>query len=754
MSLLQSFTDPNVQKFLVPVGLGMLTIALGWLVNQLPPLRNVHQGWKVLWVTIKAAISVVLIGNSADALEVMAGNDKAKQLAGITFVIVLVALLIGIAVDIWKLIRTPASAETIAPDLTRNDRLQATLMDSVRHKWIYSVLENPNSLYQRSRLELGLQEQPEWVRHWLSRGQRESNWRALPPGTRIVDEFEKLGRGATLLILGEPGGGKTTLLLELARDLLDRRIERKAIVPVKSLETERQIRSAKLTQLRLSAAIEAGASVKFQLEQEIAAEELRLQQIDREIDLALGKSRTNSRTGIPVVLNLSSWGALKTAGKEVVKFEDWLIEELYINYLVNQSLGRAWIQNDELLLLLDGLDEVKQEYRDRCVTAIHEFHQQHMAIEMVVCCRIQDYQALSNRLTNFRESVVVLPLALEQVDDYLRQAGTQLDRFREAIWQDKKLQHLASRPLFLAIAALAYQNHSADELINLSEQQQLKILFDRYVERMFVQRPMEESDQKQMIRWLGILARQMGTKKEFLIERMQPTEWLSSVPKWQYRVMIGTMIGLIIWLIIELIYKLPLGWINESDLKLSMAAGLTFGTILGLTGALDSIYLIEALKISRLGRFDTQSREKLLLGMFGGMMTGGPIGALIVGLIFALKADIQKRTIPNQGIWNSFHNMLLTGSANIILSIALYKAGITRVVLDAICLPLLATFTFGGALTCLQHGILRLVLYWAKRIPWNWVIFFKQAEDRLFIQQIGGSFIFVHRYLQEHFAER
>src|SRR5689334_20103301 len=44
--------------------------------------------------------------------------------------------------------------------------------------------------------------------------------RPLPHGTRIITVFDTL-RGA-VLILGAPGAGKTTTLLELARDLLDR----------------------------------------------------------------------------------------------------------------------------------------------------------------------------------------------------------------------------------------------------------------------------------------------------------------------------------------------------------------------------------------------------------------------------------------------------------------------------------------------------------------------------------------------------
>jgi predicted NACHT family NTPase len=42
----------------------------------------------------------------------------------------------------------------------------------------------------------------------------------MPAGTPIIQVFDNLG--SALLILGAPGTGKTTLLLELAQELLER----------------------------------------------------------------------------------------------------------------------------------------------------------------------------------------------------------------------------------------------------------------------------------------------------------------------------------------------------------------------------------------------------------------------------------------------------------------------------------------------------------------------------------------------------
>jgi hypothetical protein len=39
-----------------------------------------------------------------------------------------------------------------------------------------------------------------------------------------------------------------------------------------------------------------------------------------------------------------------------------------------------------------------------------------------------------------------------------------------------------------------------------------------------------------------------------------------------------------------------------------------------------------------------------------------------------------------------------------------------------------------------------------KYIPWNYSRFLDYAVDRIFLQKVGGGYIFIHRLLMEHFA--
>lgn len=146
----------------------------------------------------------------------------------------------------------------------------------------------------------------------------------LPAGTTIVDLF--LTMGGSLLLLGEPGTGKTSVLLELARQ-------------------------------------------------------------------AIAWAEEDPTQPIPVVLDLGWWAD----GRQ--KLSAWLLNLLQHRYCIPSELARAWLKNDELALLLDGLDKVAPpKRREACVQAINDLRQEHGLMPIVVCCRTIAYEALQTRL--------------------------------------------------------------------------------------------------------------------------------------------------------------------------------------------------------------------------------------------------------------------------------------------------------------------------------------------------------------------
>ena len=109
---------------------------------------------------------------------------------------------------------------TLPSSRQRDLRNRQIMLQRVDDFWIEGVLEN--SLHNEMLLDLRLETQPEAVADpWeMVVRQPDQPQSILPPDTRIMDVFEK--SGGSLLILGEPGSGKTTILLELARQLIER----------------------------------------------------------------------------------------------------------------------------------------------------------------------------------------------------------------------------------------------------------------------------------------------------------------------------------------------------------------------------------------------------------------------------------------------------------------------------------------------------------------------------------------------------
>ncbi len=112
------------------------------------------------------------------------------------------------------------------------------LLEGVEKVWITDTLQG--SLHEMVLLQLDKESQPRQVEHPLNFRVELPNQEnhPLPPKTTITQVFNKQA-ARHLLILGEPGSGKTTSLLELTRDLLKeaRRDESKPIPVVFTLSS-------------------------------------------------------------------------------------------------------------------------------------------------------------------------------------------------------------------------------------------------------------------------------------------------------------------------------------------------------------------------------------------------------------------------------------------------------------------------------------------------------------------------------------
>lgn len=177
------------------------------------------------------------------------------------------------------------------------------------------------------------------------------------------------------------------------------------------------------------------------------------------------------------------------------------------------------------------------------------------------------------------------------------------------------------------------------------------------------------------------------------------------------------------------------------------------------------------------------------------------LGSLLILVFFAWAVDQfsknaigseilpEKKTSPNQGIRKSVFNAVILsfifGLTSFVIGVTLFgsKAG----ELDISALPMLFFFdplgvlsrmsealgipptamlagmmfwsfgVMGGGLipnlAWIQHFALRLILWWSGYTPWNYARFLNYATDKGFLKRVGGRYRFIHDLLQEHFAQ-
>lgn len=159
--------------------------------------------------------------------------------------------------------------------------------------------------------------------------------------------------------------------------------------------------------------------------------------------------------------------------------------------------------------------------------------------------------------------------------------------------------------------------------------------------------------------------------------------------------------------------------------------------------------------------------DGLIVGLIYGLICG-LIGGLLYGLLLGLEGEeLDIKTSPNQGIKESGRNAFkLALMASVIIGIVvipiihfivtpitndLQLKGLSQTLyLTVIAVMLCSVFLAG--IPAIQHFCLRIVLTLKNYAPWNYAKFLDYATNRLFLQRVGGGYRFIHRMLQEHFA--
>ncbi|MEV0648638.1 NACHT domain-containing protein [Phytomonospora sp. NPDC050363] len=306
-------------------------------------------------------------------------------------------------------------------------RTREVLARNQRAAWIGGLLDR--SLYAEARIQLALDTDLSEPHPWgIDIAEAGSEPRPVPQGTDIVEIFRDDLR-EQMLIVGAPGSGKTTTMLEVLVALLD-------------------------------AAQDPGER-------------------------------------LPLMINLSAWG------NSNMSFSEWLAAEAASRYQVPAAQVQEWITGDELILLLDGLDEVADGARESCVAAINEFRAIHPTVAIAVCCREEQYGALETKL-RLRGRVRIKPLTPGDVDAFLHKHG--LRHAIAVLDSDTELRALVTSPLLLSVLMLAYRD-APDR--PACDEEPMSRLFTQYIRRVLAQRTSSRFPSERLLIQLAFIAERL-----------------------------------------------------------------------------------------------------------------------------------------------------------------------------------------------------------------------------------------------------
>jgi len=509
------------------------------------------------------------------------------------------------------------------------------------------------------------------------------------------------------------------------------------------------------------------------------------------------------KTVIPVLFELSTWSQDKQS------IRDWLIEQLYDQHGGNRRdrLYEQWLDQQVLLPLMDGLDELGFERQQKCTQKLNDFAGQYP--HLAVCCRTKEFVQAGIKLNTLNGAIRLKPLSDQQIQIFLHSQNSSLWSAIEKTPHLRQLLDTASEgdpgllriPLFLALAARIYiPEHpfeTKEELLTqyidwqLSQDVRESDRRNELGKKSWAYPTLkDEPDRQKTQKKLAWFARKLQEFRlvELTIEHIQPT-WLEAQrERKQYRllitllvgpiigILIGMFAGLLFGLLFGLIFGLIFGAIEVEEISLSetfkmpmsLDARRDFFKIFRILPSVGLIFVLIFSPLSAVFGDPLVSQIRfpfiimscaLLLGMLGG--------------IYA--SDLQSRPRPNQGIWNSLQSFFWTTVFSYPLWVILLffyskrpwaisqDAQNIRIILsDALrylpqfLVPGLFAALMGGlmcgGIACVQHFCLRWVLWRNGFAPWNLARFLNYCVERRLLQRVGGRYRFLHRELLDHFA--
>ena len=674
------------------------------------------------------------------------------------------------------------------------------LLDKVENDWIKPNLDN--SFYNQVPIQLSLEKRLDLV-ELISPEQPEELRKLLPKGTKLTSIFNDLGRAKSLLILGQPGVGKTTALLELTQSLVK--------------ESKRTSDLSVPIFLNLSSWTDTYQSLDFWL-----AHQLDVQYNIRNKKFI--KTLIQERETIFVLdgLDEARHGFQASCIQAINKFRS---DHAQVSIVVGSRL---------------------QDY---------EQHSLRLKFRSAVCIQALSPKEVSQYL---RIKIEALESVKEKDKDNsdLKEKITQLIVIKGLLYKDADLQKMIDTPLILGVIYTVAGSQTPFKSIlkygSIEERRQR--LFDVYITKVLNRRKSDQSlleNQKykedDMKRWLCWLSRYMNqqsnisdSQAEFRIEQLQPHCLETDIQRYRFLVFAmscfrglqcGILTGGSSYIFISIMSPISsdeAGVLMFGIIIVFIFVGTAFGLFTGLLLGIASAFFTKIKTVKTLTwSFDTISfrflnfmdytfkrveekseeeffevrnlvfmlffltffltfkhneiyysymmlgNERFIKGYEAMVASGATLSdgtalwlTLTIAIWFFLGLGISegsKKTFPGQGILESRRV-----SSNVLLFMTMVFQPIYFYVLlkfvhaqpqffaiqpGFVAVIVTITVFWCGGITKIQHFALRDILSMKNFVPHELEKFLDLSTKLLLLKRFGGSYTFFHPLLQDHFLK-
>ncbi len=343
--------------------------------------------------------------------------------------------------------------------------------------------------------------------------------------------------------------------------------------------------------------------------------------------------------------------------------------------------------------------------------------------------------------------------------------------------ENAALRKILCTPFYFTIALeVFYKRLSAETNLPHDEKELGTYLIEKYVERKLDKTSNPNNfDKEKTKKWLKWLAELMEKEtKQLITFELADLHPADLTKRWFFGGVVGLFVGLLVGLVGGLVFGLVFGLIG--GLVFGLVGGLIFGLVVKNIKTEDIVkmeFTIKSLKKGLVGGLVVGLIVGLVGGLFGSLFVGLVIGLVfgLVGVLFGGLEELKKINQitylenPYQRLYGGFiFNFLLMISVFTLFGSFLSSLNYfpkLQLTADVTLQELLPAFYAVVAFPIYQlfttpiflHSYLRFCFWYEGAMPLKYATFLDYAAEARILEKDGGQWRFRHQNLQEYFAK-